>query len=185
MRDIGKDYIDLVYFFGPYDYGFFKYLKDNPKKGISSSITLERNVVLNELDYYVYTLSEGEIICFPSFTSTSSILNNPFKITPKTLKDNGIDLNTCKYVKMIFHYNYESGNVSPGIDVDDVSTCKGEKEVLLLPFAFVKFNKINKKEDDRHFEFDFTIINRKHYLEFTLKNAELDNIKKNIHKLIG
>ena len=85
---------------------------------------------------------------------------------------------------MIFHYNYESGNVSPGIDVDDVSTWKGEKEVLLLPFTFVKFNKINKK-DDRHFEFDFTIINRKHYLEFTLKNAELDDIKKNIHKLIG
>ena len=184
MRDIGKGYIDLVYFFGPYDYGFFKYLKDNPKKGISSSIRLERNVVLNELDYYVYTLSEGEIICFPSFTSTSSILNNPFKTTPKTLKDNGIDLNTCKYVKMIFHYNYESGNVSPGIDVDDVSTCKGEKEVLLLPFTFVKFNKINKK-DDRNFEFDFTIINRKQYLEFKLKNAELDDIKKNIHKLIG
>ena len=183
MRDIGRGYIDLVYFFGPYDYGFFKYLKDNPKKAISSSITLERNVVLNELDYYVYTLSEGEIICFPSFTSTSTISNNPFSPNPAALKLNGIDPNTCKFVKMIFHYYYKKGNISPGIDVDDISTCQGEKEVLLLPFTFVKFNKINKK-DDRHFEFDLTIINKSEYLEFILKNSELDDIKKNIKDLI-
>jgi hypothetical protein len=184
MRDIGKGYIDLVYFFGPYDYGFYKYLKDNPQKGIFENITLERNISLNELDYYVYTLSEGEIICFPSFTSTTRILNNPYTPTIKALQTNGIDPHTCKNIRMKFHYNYEKGNVSPGIDVDEVSTCKGEKEVLLLPFTFVKFNKIIKK-DDRHFEFDFTIINRKNYLEFTLKNEKLEDIKKNIHTLIG
>ncbi len=184
MRDIGKGYIDLVYFFGPYDYGFYKYLNDNPTKGIFKNITLERNICLNELDYYVYTLSEGEIICFPSFTSTSSKLNNPYTPTSQALQTNGIDPDTCKFIRMKFHYNYEKGNVSPGIDVDDVSTCKGEKEVLLLPFTFVKFNKIIKK-DDRHFEFDFTIINRKNYLEFTLKNEKLEDIKKNIHTLIG
>ena len=184
MRDIGKGYIDLVYFFGPYDYGFFKYLYDNPNKGINSDITLERNIALNELDYYVYTLSEGEIICFPSFTSTSTISNNPFSPNPVALKLNGIDPNTCKFVKMIFHYYYKKGTVSPGIDVDDISSCKGEKEVLLLPFTFVKFNKINKK-DERHFEFDFTIINQSKYLEFILKNSDIDSIKKKIHNLIN
>ena len=184
MRDIGRGYIDLVYFFGPYDYGFFKYLYDNPNKGINSDITLERNIALNELDYYVYTLSEGEIICFPAFTSTSTISNNQFSPTPEALKINGIDPNTCKFVKMIFHYYYKEGIVSPGIDVDDISSCKGEKEVLLLPFTFVKFNKINKK-DERHFEFDFTIINQSQYLEFILKNSDIDSIKKKIHNLIN
>ena len=183
MRDIGRGYIDLVYFFGPYDYGFFKYLHDNPNKGIKSDITLERNITLNELDYYVYTLSEGEIICFPSFTSTSTISNNPFSPTPGALKLNGIDPNTCKFVKMIFHYYYKKGNISPGIYVDDIFYHIGAKEVLLFPFTFVKFNKINKK-DDRHFEFDLTIINQSEYLEFILKNSELDAIKKNIKKLI-
>ena len=184
MRDIGRGYIDLVYFFGPYDYGFFKYLHDNTNKGINSDITLERNIALNELDYYVYTLSEGEIICFPAFTSTSTISNNPFSPTPEALKLNGIDPKTCKFVKMIFHYYYKKGTVSPGIDVDDISSCKGEKEVLLLPFTFVKFNKINKK-DERHFEFDFTIINQSKYLEFILKNSDIDSIKKKIHNLIN
>ena len=85
---------------------------------------------------------------------------------------------------MIFHYYYKKGTVSPGIDVDDISSCKGEKEVLLLPFTFVKFNKINKK-DERHFEFDFTIINQSKYLEFILKNSDIDSIKKKIHNLIN
>ena len=184
MRNIGKGYIDLVYFFGTYDYGIFKYLHDNPNKGLKSDITLKRDIILNELDFYVYTLSEGEIICFPSFTSTSRNINEVFNISPESIISNNIDLDNSIIVRMLFHYHYKEGNVSPGVDIDDISTCRGEKEVLLLPFTFVKFNKIIKKGEN-NYDFDFTIINQSKYLEFILKNSEVDEIKKSIDILIN
>ena len=46
---------------------------------------------------------------------------------------------------MIFHYKYENDCISPGIDVSSDSVFQFEKEVLLLPFTFVKFNQIEKK----------------------------------------
>ena len=184
MRNIGKGYIDLVYFFGTYDYGIFKYLHDNPNKGLKSDITLKRDIILNELDFYAYTFSEGEIICFPSFTSTSRNINNEFNISLESIQSNKIDLDNYIKVRMLFHYHYEEGKVSPGVDIDDISTCKGEKEVLLLPFTFVKFNKIIKKDENKY-DFDFTIINQSKYLEFILKNSEVDEIKKSIDILIN
>ena len=36
MRDISKGYIGLNYFFGPYDYGFFKFLHDNQDKCLNN-----------------------------------------------------------------------------------------------------------------------------------------------------
>ena len=181
MRDISKGYIGLTYFFGPFDYGFFKFLHDNPDKGINKTVDLTRNIKLNQLDFYTYTLSEKEIICFPSFTSTSLKLDNKFIPTKKGIQDNKI-VEDCINVKMIFHYIYEKDCISPGIDVSSDSVFKGEKEVLLLPFTFVKFNKIEKK-DDKNYIFDFTIINRKKILEFELRNKGIDDIKKNMAKL--
>ena len=182
MRDISKGYIELTYFFGPYDYGFFKFLHDNPGKGINKTVDLTRNIKLNPLDFYTYTLSEKEIICFPSFTSTSLKLDNTFSVTSNGKEVNKIDKD-CINVKMIFHYIYEKDCISPGIDVSSDSVFKGEKEVLLLPFTFVKFNKIEKK-DDKNYIFDFTIINRKKILEFELRNKGIDDIKKNMGKLV-
>ena len=182
MRDISKGYIGLTYFFGPYDYGFFKFLHDNPGKGINKTVDLTRNIKLNPLDFYTYTLSEKEIICFPSFTSTSLKLDNTFSVTSNGKEVNKID-EDCINVKMIFHYIYEKDCISPGIDVSSDSVFKGEKEVLLLPFTFVKFNKIEKK-DDKNYIFDFTIINRKKILEFELRNKGIDDIKKNMGKLV-
>ena len=183
MRDISKGYIGLTYFFGPYDYGFFKFLHDNPGKGINKTVDLTRNIKLNPLDFYTYTLSEKEIICFPSFTSTSLKLDNTFSVTCNGKEVNNIDDKDCINVKMIFHYIYEKDCISPGIDVSSDSVFKGEKEVLLLPFTFVKFNKIEKK-DDKNYIFDFTIINRKKILEFELRNKGIDDIKKNMAKLV-
>ena len=183
MRDISKGYIELTYFFGPYDYGFFKFLHDNPDKGINKTVDLTRNIKLNPLDFYTYTLSEKEIICFPSFTSTSLKLDNTFSVTCNGKEVNNIDDKDCINVKMIFHYIYEKDCISPGIDVSSDAVFKGEKEVLLLPFTFVKFNKIEKK-DDKNYIFDFTIINRKKILEFELRNKGIDDIKKNMTKLV-
>ena len=183
MRNISIGYIGLTYFFGPYDYGFFKFLHDNPEKGLKKSVDLTRNIKLNKIDFYTYTLSEKEIICFPSFTSTSLKLDNNFCITSNGKDVNNIDDKDCINVKMIFHYKYEKDCISPGIDVSSDSVFQYEKEVLLLPFTFVKFNQIEKK-DDNNYIFDFTIINRKKYLEFELRNKEVSDIKNNMDKLV-
>ena len=183
MRNISIGYIGLTYFFGPYDYGFFKFLHDNPEKGLKKSVDLTRNIKLNKLDFYSYTLSEKETICFPSFTSTSLKIDNTFCVTSNGKDVNNIDDKDCINVKMIFHYKYEKDCISPGIDVSSDSVFQFEKEVLLLPFTFVKFNQFEKK-DDNNYIFDFTIINRKKYLEFELRNKEVSDIKNNMDKLV-
>ena len=183
MRNISIGYIGLTYFFGPYDYALFKFLHDNPEKGLNKSVDLTRKIKLNKLDFYTYTLSEKEIICFPSFTSTSLKLDNDFNTTSNGLNVNKIDNKDFINVKMIFHYKYEKDCISPGIDVSSDSVCPWEKEVILFPFTFVKFNQIKKKNDSKYI-FDFTIINRKQYLEFELRNKEVSAIKNNMDKLV-
>ena len=84
---------------------------------------------------------------------------------------------------MIFHYKYEKDCISPGIDISSYSPFPGEKEVVLFPFTFVKFNQIEKK-DDNNYIFNFNIINWKKYLEFELRNKEVSDIKNNMDKLV-
>ena len=78
---------------------------------------------------------------------------------------------------MIFFYNHEAGNISPGIIVKDnkgkdreyLSQHKDENEVILFPFTFARISEINKLENN-YYEIHLDIINRKSYIEYTLRD---------------
>ena len=53
-------------------YGLNKYVKENPSFSISKNMMLYRVIKCSKLDFYLYKLNIGHIICFPSLTSTSS-----------------------------------------------------------------------------------------------------------------
>ena len=84
-------------------------------------------------------------------------------------------------VTMIFNYNHEMGNISPGIIVKDnkgkdgkyISSVHTENEVILFPFTFVKITEI-KSIDNNTYEMYLDIINRKEYIEYKLR----DNVEK-------
>ena len=84
-------------------------------------------------------------------------------------------------VTMIFKYNHEMGNISPGIvvmnlkgkDGNYLSANPSENEVILFPFTFVKITEI-KSINNNTYEMYLDIINRKEYIEYKLR----DNVEK-------
>ena len=133
---------------------------------------------------YLYKLNLNHVICFLSLTSTSS---KEINFTPTGLASNinktGYDTRT---IELIIKYNHESDNISPGIIIENkkckgkdneyISTFPREKEVLLFPFTFAKILSINSevKFGEEIKIVNLEIINRKSYLEYTLR----DNVEK-------
>jgi hypothetical protein len=186
MRNFEKGLIKLAYYFGPFLFGLNKYALEHPEKCINEDTVLYRKIRVNPLDKYAYKLSVGHIICFPSITSTSIMDNkfnptklsmninaNPFKNkTEETKKSDMIDID------MIIHYKHSEGNITPGLDIQNLSKSKCENERILLPFTFLRLNSISEKPDkDKGYIFDMQIINRKKIIEYDLKEGKKYNIE--------
>ena len=188
MRNIESGLIILSYYIGPFLFGLNSYVKRYPIFGFSKSMTLYRNIECPETDFYLYKINLKHIICFPSFTSTSS---KPIDFKPSNLaaKINNKGKDLIK-IKMIFKYNHEYGNISPGIivenkrghDGDYISSYPEENEVILFPFTFTRiesiYSQIINNEEIKIINFD--IINRKTYLEYSLidNSSEIKNNSK-------
>ena len=81
-------------------------------------------------------------------------------------------------IDMIIKYKHFEGNISPAIDIQSLSKSKYEQERLLLPFTFLRLNKISQKEgNDKGYIFDMEIINRKKFIEYDLKEGRKYNME--------
>ena len=180
MRNFEKGLISLAFYMGPFLYGVNKYVKDYPDKfAFRENMTLYRNIQCSILDFYLYKLNLKHIICFPSITSTSTIKRNynPTGASKKINKSDEIPQDEIQKVTMIFYYKHEADNISPGIIVKDnkgndrkyLSKHKDENEVILFPFTFVRITEI-KEIGKNQYEMYLDIINRKSYIEYTLRD---------------
>ena len=175
MRNFESGLISLAYYMGPFLYGLNKYVKENPDFSMSHDMTLYRKFDCSKLDFYLYKINKGHIICFPSITSTSS-QDGSFTPTGYGSGNNSEEKIT---IKLIIKYKHEYGNKSPGIIVEDkkgkdghyLSEYTSEHEVILFPFTFMRINDISGNN------IYLEIINRKSYIEYTLKN-DVHNRKK-------
>ena len=169
MRNFESGLISLAYYMGPFLYGLNKYVKENPDYAMSHDMTLYRYIKCPKLDFYLYKINKGHIICFPSITSNSS---KDGSFSPTGYGNDNSDEKIT--IKLIIKYNYESGNKSPGIIVENkkgiddyknyLSCFPSENEVILFPFTFMRINNISGNN------IYLEIINRKNYIEYTLKN---------------
>ena len=176
MRNFEPGLISFAYYMGPLLFGLNKYVKENPNFAISKDITLYRRLSMPKIDFYLYKLNLGHIICFPSLTSTSSKQGcfTPTGLSQKISNNNS----TEKFdIQMEFKYKHNNGNLSPGIILEDkighdgnhMSCCPNENEVLLFPFTFARVKNI-KNENNNSKIIELEIINRTSYIEYTLKN---------------
>ena len=168
LRNFDKFYVEMAYFIGPFYYGLFKYALDNPQKALSNKAILYRDLTMERLDLYFYQFCENDIICFPSFTSTTIDKNLNFQPTNNAINiNNNGQLEEKGYVKMIISYDPKGECIPQGLDVSSESVYSEEKEILLFPFTFLKIDKVeihSGKENDKHLIF-MTIINRGDILE--------------------
>ena len=187
MRNFEKGLIQLAYYIGPLLFGLNKYALEHPNKCLNKDTTLYRKLIVSPLDKYIYKLSVGHIICFPALTSTSAVPNH---INPTTLgkninknpnnnennnkEDNNVEIN------MIIKYKHQEGNITPALDISDMSISKSEEERLIFPFTFFRINKIvTNPHDENSYIFYMEIINRKKIIEYDLK----EGIKYNVEDL--
>ena len=161
---------------GPLLFELNKYVRYYKDYAFSKSMTLYRTFKCSETELYLYKLNLNHVICFLSLTSTSS---KEIDFTPTSLASN---INKTGYdtrkIELIIKYNHESDNISPGIIIEDkkghdgsgetISKYPGEKEVILFPFTFAKILNINFQGERKIVNLE--LINRKSYLEFTLKD---------------
>ena len=90
---------------------------------------LYRYMYLSTEEFNVYTNSINQVICYPSFTSTS--LNDNF--LPKNMPNKQL-------VKLLINQNNSQSVVS----ISKISENPDEKEYLFLPFSFFKIQKVKK-----------------------------------------
>ena len=182
MRNFDEGLISLAYYMGPFLYGANKYVYENPDKfALREDTILYRNIQCSLLDFYLYTINEKHIICFPSITSTSTVRGkfDPTGLGQKVNKNKGIPKEALVQITMIFKYKHEKGNISPGMIIKDnkgkdgqyLSKHSNENEVILFPFTFARITKINLVDENKNqYEIYLDIINRKSYIEYTLRD---------------
>jgi len=60
----------FTYYMSPLLFGLNEYVKENTDKSFTMDIILYRRLSLSEIEFYLYKIYLGNIICFPSFNST-------------------------------------------------------------------------------------------------------------------
>ena len=78
----------MPYFIGPFYYDIFRYALEHPEKQLKTKAILYGDLTLDRLDLYCYGFCENDIICFPSFTSTTIDKNLNYATTNKSNKIN-------------------------------------------------------------------------------------------------
>ena len=77
-------------------------------------------------------------------------------------------------------YKHQEGNITPALDISDMSISKSENERLIFPFTFFRINKFETNPKDKNsYIFYMDIINRKKIIEYDLK----EGIKYNVEDL--
>ena len=186
LRNFEKYYVEMAHFIGPFYYGIFKYSLDNPRKQLKEKKILYRDITMDRLDLYSYQFCENDIICFPSFTSTTLDEKLNFKPSDNAVKINNEQIEEKSYVKMIINYKPEGKCIHQGLDISDESQVSDEKEILLFPFTFLKIDKVeihSGKENDKHYIY-MTIINKGDLLENILNENFAFKLIENGTKII-
>ena len=174
MRKIEKGLARLSFLIGPMYYSIVRFLKYNPSYLLDRSVILFRNIETTEYNLNLFTMAQNNIICFPSFTSTSLKRGN-FSPTANAQNINNINNANKINITMVLHYNHKFYSPPQGMILKEFSKHPEERKVLLFPFTFVKVNKL--KPIGNNYELDYVIINKDKLLEFGLRNelnVELD-----------
>ena len=146
-------------------YNLNKYAKDE-NKGIKGkeTTTFYRGIRANLSDLLNYESAKGELICFPSFTSTTPLLEQAKVFA--NVKDNS-QYSTI----IIINYTCEKGFLPTAVDVSEISEYKNEKENLFYPYSFFKIIDVQINHLNKSAEIQLEAIRKKTIFEKELKDV--------------
>jgi len=168
----------VAYFTARLMYGLNKYAKEN-KKYSEENREFYSGANIPYTSILTYIRAKGKIIILPSFISTyESIVIAERLIRRK--ESNEIYKNQFKFSVLFYIKNiYKNNWISSGINIQDVSSNKKEKEHLFLPFTFYYVRDVRIDIKNHTADIYLETIGKKGILEEEIKNGKEIEYNKN------
>ena len=113
-------------------YSLNEYSKKKDKGIKEDGLKLYRGIKANLSTLLSYELAKDELICYPSFTSTTRSLDQAKKYSNNEKKEN-------EYATIItINYKFKEKFLPTAVDVKDISMNSKEDECLFFPYSFFK-----------------------------------------------
>ena len=139
---------------------------EKENKGIKESLKLYRGIRINYSDLLSYKRLKGELICFPSFTSSSKALERAQIFAKK------VEEGDEKYGTIIkFNYKYNEGFIPTAVDISKISRYEYEQECLFFPYTFFKVKNIEINQNEKTAIMELDSIGKREILETHLKDG--------------
>ena len=182
MKGKMKDYAPVAYFTSRLMYSLNTYAEKKGKYCKEDKKVLHRGKKLYYSCLLPYERALGKIILLSGFTSTSDS-DEVARTWAGRGKENEVYKNSSKF-SVVFNITnlYNDDWVSNGIDVQDISQYKNEKEFLFQPFSFYKVTKVDFDVKGHKADISLETVGKKEILEMQIKENkeikynEIDNI---------
>ena len=187
LRNCDEGEFDKIKFFaGPFSYALYKFARDDKNNGVFYSKTFYRKMTIKLSDFFLYKILEGELVCYPAFTSTSekdiSKYNFPTNLAINVNKLSSNDVS----VVLIIKYNCKSSSYpTPCVNASGYSVNAGEQEFIFPPFSFFKIVKVEEKEGkpDNPHVIRMTTPSKRSLIEFGIKNYKTPSYNRDSDEL--
>ena len=181
-----KFYETVAYFTARLMYGLNKYGEEN---GMYSKENREfyRGVTMPYSCILPYIRAKGKIIILSAFTSTSELIERAENFARRE-KSNKIYKTKLKFSVLFYIMNYHKDNwVSSGVNIQNISAVKAEKEHLFLPFSFYYVRDVQININNHTADIYLETIGKKEILEKEIKyGKEIEyNPNENIIQIKG
>jgi hypothetical protein len=142
-----------------------EYSKTKNKGIVEDGLKLYRGIKTNFSDLLNYKRLKGELICYPSFISSSKLRKkaNNFAITNK----NSQMFETIITINCI----YKEGFSPTAVDISEISRFPQEQECLFLPYSFFRIKNIEINHETKKAEIELDSIGKKEIFETKLKEG--------------
>ena len=166
------DYESVAYFTARLMYSLNSYAQKNKKFFTENKSYVYRGIKMPYSCLLPYERAKGKIILLSSFTSTSRSLQ---KVKSYSERDNSKELykaNLLFSVIFIIKNIWEEKLVSNGINVQNESAFKSEKEILYQPFSFYFVSDIKINYEEYTADINLETIGKTQILEEEIKKGK-------------
>ena len=178
-------YETVAYFTARLMYGLNNYGRENKMYSIENR-EFYRGVRMPYTSLLPYIREKGQKIILSAFTSTSEDIAKAEKFAGRE-KSNKIYKSKLKFSVLFYIKNYYKNNwVSSGVNIQDISAAKSEREHLFLPFSFYFVRDVQINTKNYTADIYLETIGKKEILEEEIKKGkEVDyNPNENIIQII-
>ena len=163
-------YKKIGYFAGNLMHCLVEYGK-KMKKGVNSKNTFYKGLNLNIIDLLEFLKNRNFMITFPYFLPIT--MKKDFaKITSKIDKSNKENKKKDFYsVFMKIEYLFDKGYEPCIFELKDIAPYPDEEEYILLPFTFLRINKIKIDSNTFTADIELSVIGKKEILEYKIKKS--------------